>query len=78
MPNGEELNTQLEFKERVKAMPVEERTVFIAEQIFLLTQQITSLNIHATARKAGLTTGGVAGTVMAIIIGIINYFLRRG
>ena len=44
MPNGSELTNQLEFEERIKSIPPEERIIFIAKQTYTLTTKFDSMN----------------------------------
>lgn len=83
MPNGDELNEQLEFEERIKAMPPEDRTIFISKQTYALTnkfdnlsKQIANLNTKfdnlngiGVNKKTVATTSGITS---AIIVGLIE------
>ena len=83
MPNGGELNEQLEFEERVKAMPADDRIIFIAKQAYALTSKFDSMNkkvddldtkldnftIIGVSKKTSATTGGITA---AVVIGIIE------
>jgi len=69
MPNGDELNEQLEFEERIKAMTAEDRAIFIAKQVYALTTKVDNLSITGTSKKAVATTSGIT---TAVIIGIIE------
>jgi len=69
MPNGEELNDQLEFEERIKAMTPDDRSVFIAKQVYALTTKVEA--ITSISKKAVVTTSGITtATVVAIIEGL--------
>jgi hypothetical protein len=82
MANGHEINEELEFKERIRKMTSEERTLFVAEQTYDLTNTVSVLAKKfddcldpAQGRKAGALTGGITGTVTAILVGLANYFM---
>ena len=76
MPNSGDLNEQLEFEERIKSMPSDERTIFIAKQTYALTnkfdaidKKLDSLTGNGINRKAVATTSGITS---ALIVGIIE------
>ncbi len=75
MPDSE-LNEQLEFEERIKAMPTDDRSIFTAKQIYMLSNKIDVLNTKldnfsgtGTSKKTVATTSGIT---TAIVIGIIE------
>ena len=83
MPNGDELNEQLEFEERIKAMPPDDRTLFIAKQTYVLSNKVDSIdkmvagldtkfdNLSGVGinKKTVATTSGITS---AFIVGIIE------
>lgn len=69
MPNGDELNDQLEFEERIKAMTPDDRTVFIAKQVYALTNKVECLSTGGTTKKASAATSGITA---AVIVGAIE------
>jgi len=83
VPNGDELNEQLEFEERMKAMPPDDRTIFIAKQTYALANKFDAMdkkftdldtkfdNFNGTGvnKKTVATTSGITS---AIIVGIIE------
>ncbi len=69
MPNGDDLNEQLEFEERIKAMTPEDRTVFIAKQVYALTSKVDTLAVGGISKRTSATTGGITA---AVIIGIVE------
>ena len=83
MPNGDELNDQLEFEERMKAKPPDDRTIFIAKQIYALTNKFDSIDKKVTELDTKLdnctgmginkkTVATTSGITSAIIVGIIE------
>jgi hypothetical protein len=87
MPNGDELNEQLEFKQRIKSMTLEERSVFNAEGIYALTEKMEALGTKMdsclidnkkSAEKFGAASGGLISIVVGIIAGLFNYFTKSG
>ena len=75
-PNGDELNEQLEFEERIKAMTPDDRTIFIAKQVYSLSEKVSDLdtkldtfNGGGISKKTSATTGGITA---AVIVGVIE------
>ncbi len=82
-PDGEALNEQLEFDERIKAMLPDDRTIFIAKQAYVLTNKLDNMEKKVTAldtkfdnfngigvnKKTIATTSGITS---AIIVGVIE------
>ena len=80
---ADELNEQLEFEERIKTMPPDDRTIFIAQQTYFLTSKVDKINtkvdcldtkldnfaISGITKKTSATTGGITA---AVIIGIVE------
>ena len=80
MPNGNELNEQLEFEERIRRWSEPEQ--FIARQVYKMAsacpahdRRIKALEDN-TKKSAGIT-GGISGTITGTIVGIISYFTGR-
>ena len=80
MPNG--IINELDFEKRIREMADRQLLEFVARQTFEITgkcrtydAQIASL--EAGNRRASSVIGGITGTITAIIIGIINYFINR-
>ncbi len=76
MPNGNQLNEQLEFEERVKALSPDERSIFIANQTYTLVNKVDNLSVKFDSfngtgvnKKTIATTSGITS---AIIVGIIE------
>jgi len=84
VPNGDELNEQLEFEERIKSMPAEDRVIFIAKQTYYLTTKVDSLNtkldnfsVTGNSKKTSATTGGITAAIMiGIVEGLKALFVR--
>jgi len=68
MPS-DDLNEQLEFEERMKSMSPDDRTIFIAKQVYSLTNKVECLTGIGTSKKVVATTSGIT---TAIIIGVIE------
>ena len=73
---GDELNEQLEFEERMKALTPDDRTIFIAKQTYALANKVDELGIKfdnctgmGVNKKTVATTSGITS---AVIIGIIE------
>ena len=80
MPNG--INYELDFEKRIGEMQDRQLLEFVARQTFEISskierhgKQIKTLEHHS--RKISSMAGGISGTITAIIIGIINYFVNR-
>ncbi len=85
---GEELNEQLEFEERIKAMTTEDRAIFIAKQVYALTEKCSSTdakvddlrvqlgNINGgTSKKASAATSAItAGVIVGAVEAIKTFF----
>ena len=69
MPNGDALNEQLEFEERMKSMSPDDRTIFIAKQVYSLTNKMDGLTGIGVSKKAVATTSGIT---TAIVIGVVE------
>ena len=83
MPNGEALNEELEFEERMKAKSPDDRTIFIAKQTYALINKFDSMDkkvdaldvkfdsfsVGGVSKKASAASGGITA---AIIVGIIE------
>lgn len=91
MPNGEDLNEQLEFEERIQKMSSDDRTIFIAKQTYALTnkfdgidRKVTALNTRfdtfngvGISKKTSATTGGItAAVIIGIVEGLKALFVR--
>ncbi len=84
MPNGEAINEQLEFTERIRAMSSDDRSIYTAQKVYELTIKYEKLNNkfdscfdNRSNKKTSIATGGIAGFAVAVIIGIIEYFTKR-
>jgi len=85
MSNGDELNEQLEFEERIKSMPPDERTIFIAKQTYALTNKFDSLDKKldnyagmGVSRKTSAATGGITAAVLLGIVEGLKAIFGRG
>jgi len=92
MSNGEAINEQLEFMERIRQMPPDDRSLEMARLTYTLTGKVDGLGKTVaaldtkfdecitgtgTSKKASALSGGLSGMAMAIIIGVIEYFRPR-
>ena len=76
-PNGDELNEQLEFEERIKNMPSDERTIFIAKQVYALANKVDALTVGGISKKTSAATSAITTSVMVgIIEGLKALFAR--
>ena len=88
----EQLTDRLEFEDRIRNLSLEERSTFIAQQTYILVGKVDCLSgkfdaldkkfdeygISGNAhRKVGAVSGGITGALVAIVIGIIEYFRVR-
>jgi len=78
MPNGKSVVNELEFEERIKALPDRELLEFVARQNYetsikcpIQDRRITSL--ERGSRKTSGITGGATGGIIAAIVAIISY-----
>jgi len=82
MQNG--INYELDFEKRITEMPDRPLLEFIARQTLEITGKCktydTEIDLLKTGdRKASTITGAISGTIISVIIGIINYFgINRG
>ena len=80
MPNG--INYELDFEKRITEMPDRQLLEFVARQTFEITGKCKIYDMKITSlesgdRKVSGIMGGITGTVVAVIIGVINHFINR-
>ncbi len=82
MPNGNYVNQELDFEKRINGMADRQLLEFVARQNYETCircekhdSRITALEIDN--KKISGIFGGIAGTIAAAIIAIINYFVRN-
>ena len=82
MPNGKYVINDLDFEKRISGMGDRDLLEFVARQDYETCfrcekhdKRITSLENQS--RKISGIAGGTAGLITAIIVGIINYFVRN-
>jgi hypothetical protein len=88
MPNGDALNDQLEFEERINTMDLNGRSIFNAKGIYALSIKVDVLNDKFDAldkkfdecldngganKKASAISGGITGGIVGVIIAVIEY-----
>lgn len=85
MPNGEALNEELEFEERIKNLSPDERSIFLAKQAYALTSKFDRLEkkfdecsgMGYANKKVSALSGGLTGGIAAVLIVVIQYFRSR-
>jgi len=82
MPNGNYVNSELEFEKQISGMADRALLEFVARQNYETCLRCDKHNVRITAlenesRKISGITGGIAGLISAVVIGIINYFVRN-
>jgi len=81
MPNGNYVNSELEFEQSIARMPDRTLLEFVARQNYETCIRCEKHNIRITnlenqSKKISGITGSIAGTITAIIIGVISYFTK--
>ena len=81
MPNG--IINELDFEKRISEMQDRQLLEFVARQTFEITGKCHTYDtkiavLESGDRRASGIVGGIAGTITAVTIGIINYFVNRG
>jgi len=82
MPNGNYVNSELDFENQIGKMADRTLLEFVARQNYETCIRCDKHNVRITAlenesKKISGIAGGIAGTITAIVIGIINYFVRN-
>jgi len=82
MPNGNYVNSELEFEQSIARMPDRTLLEFVARQNYETCIRCEKHNVRITAlenqsKKMAGIFGGIAGLISAIVVGIINYFVRN-
>ncbi len=72
MSNGEYINERLEFQERIKTMPPDERTMETALMVYDLGRKFDEC--IANKKRVSALSGGISGAIIAGIIALIEYF----
>ncbi len=72
---GDSILNELDFEKRISGMPDRQLLEFVARQTFDTCQRVLILEI--SHRKTAGLIGGATGAITAIVIGIINYFIKR-
>jgi len=82
MPNGNYVNSELEFERSISNMPDRTLLEFVARQNYETcirceknNKRIT--NLENESKKISGIAGGIAGLISAVFIGIINWFVRN-
>lgn len=81
MPNG--INYELNFEKLISEMQDRQLLEFVARQTFEITGKCKGYDtrialLESGDRKTSGIVGGISGTITAVIIGIINYFVSWG
>ncbi len=77
MPNGDSINDRLEYKERIKKLSPEGRLLETALMVYDLKLTVSECLDPRAPRKAGAVSGSVTGAIVAIVIGIAEWFVRK-
>ena len=82
MPNGNSVIHELDFEKRITVMGDRDLLEFVARQNYETcircekhNSRITSLENQS--KKISGITGGITGLAAAVIVAIINYFVRN-
>jgi hypothetical protein len=93
MANGEDLNNQLEFIERITKMKPSERTLETARLTYSLVGKVDSLSSKVdtldtkfdecgitggNTKKTSAISGGAVAFVVSVIAGVVSYFTNKG
>ena len=81
MPNGNFVNQELNFEKHISDMKDRDLLEFVARQNFVTCIRCDKHNKRITdlenqSKKISGITGGISGTITAIIIGIIGHFTK--
>ena len=80
MPNG--INYELDFEKRISEMQDRPLLEFIARQTLEITGKCKGYDtkialLESGDRRVSGIVGGISGTIVATIIGIINYYVNH-
>ncbi len=80
MSNG--INYELDFEKRIGEMPDRQLLEFVARQTYEIGGKVEKhgkkiANIEGGNKRASGITGGISGTITAVIVGIVSYFTNR-
>ena len=80
MPNG--INYDLDFERQISQMPDRDLLEFVARQSYETCIHVEKhsnriMALENQSKKISGIFGGIAGLISAIIVGIINYFVRN-
>jgi len=82
MPNGRYVLNDLEFEKRISNMDDRDLLEFVARQSYETCIHVEKhsnriMALENQSKKISGIFGGIAGLISAIIVGIINYFVRN-
>ena len=82
MPNGKYVLNNLEFEKSISNLKDRELLEFVARQNYETCIRCEKHNTRIIAlenqsKKISGIFGGIAGLIAAIVVGIINYFVRN-
>ena len=82
MPNGNYVNQELDFEKLISGMNDHDLLKFVARQNYDTCIRCEKHNARITnlenqSKKMSGIFGGIAGTITAVVIGIINYFVGK-
>ena len=82
MPNGNYVTNELDFEKLISGMGDRTLLEFVARQNYATSIQLGKHSNRITmlenqSKKISGVVGGIAGLISAIVVGIINYFVRN-
>jgi len=82
MPNGKYILNELDFEKRISGMGDRDLLEFVARQNYETCIRCEKHHTRITAlenqsKKIPGIFGGIAGLITAVVVGIINYFVRN-
>ena len=75
--NGEAINERLEFQERIKGLPLEDRTTETALMIYDHSHKVDEAIDTNKNKKISAISGGITGGIMGGIMIAIEYLRHR-
>ena len=82
MPNGRFVTNELDFENRITNMADRQLLEFVARQNYETCIRCEKHNSRITtlenqSKKISGIAGGITGLIAAIIVGVVNYFIRN-
>lgn len=76
MANGDEINSRLEFKERIGKLPPEERIVEVALMVYDLNEKVCSGN--GFSKRGTVISATTITTIMIAVVEGLKAIFSRG